>query len=369
MGNPPGTVLVTGAMGQVGALLTALLLERGRTVIAVDLRSKTTETAARTLAAATAPGRFRAEYADITSAEAVRAVVGAHVPEAVVHLAAIVSPPCYRNPELAHRVNVDGTRHLADAARSLPRPPSFILASSAGVYGSRNPYSHPDRINPGTPANPVECYGRDKIAAEEIVARSGLRHATLRLAGVASPSAPSGPDYLVLARAIPRDNRVHMVDARDVALAFANAADRIDDVTGKVLLIGGNESYVLRHSSVQDDMLDAVGLGRLGPGVNLPGNPADDHGWSFTDWFDTTESQALLGYQQHNWSDTLDWVRTSHSRRRMLLRSAAPLARPLIRAALAWRQRRDGRGPYADPWELIAKVYGDHVLTSAPKAG
>jgi nucleoside-diphosphate-sugar epimerase len=369
VGSLPGTVLVTGAMGQVGALLSALLLERDRTVIAVDLRSKATEATAGALAAAARPGRFRAEYADITSAEAVRAVVQAHAPEAVVHLAAVVSPPCYRDPERAHRVNVDGTRNLADAARALPQQPSFVLASSAGVYGSRNPYSHPGRITPATPASPVECYGEDKIMAEEIVARSGLRHATLRLAGIVSPNAPSGPDYLVLARAIPRDNRVHMVDARDVALAFANAADRIDDVNGKVLLIGGNETYALRHSSVQDDMFDAVGLGRLGPGVNLPGNPEDDSGWSFTDWFDTTESQALLGYQKHDWSDTLSWVRASHRRRRMVLRGAGPLARPLIRAALGWQQRRDGRGPYADPWALIAKVYGDRVLAAAPKAG
>lgn len=37
LGVVPGPVLVTGAMGQVGQLVTALLVDRGRAVIALDL--------------------------------------------------------------------------------------------------------------------------------------------------------------------------------------------------------------------------------------------------------------------------------------------------------------------------------------------
>ena len=66
-------------------------------------------------------------------------VVTEHRPDAIVHLAAIVAPPSYRNPKLARRINVEGTRNLVRAAMSLPRAPVFINASSASVYGSRNP--------------------------------------------------------------------------------------------------------------------------------------------------------------------------------------------------------------------------------------
>jgi hypothetical protein len=153
-----------------------------------------------------------------------------------------------------------------------------------------------------------------------------------------------------------------MVDARDVALAFANAVDRIESIDGKVLLIGGDESHLHTHASVQDDVFDAIGLGRVGPNINLPGDPNDDRGWSMTDWYDTAESQRLLEYQQHNWDDTLTWVRDRQGRRRMVLRAVAPVARPGLRAALRLQRRRDGRGKYADPWSLITKIYGDDVL-------
>ncbi|MBS2080471.1 GDP-mannose 4,6-dehydratase, partial [Mycobacterium tuberculosis] len=75
-------------------------------------------------------------------------------PGAVVHLAAIVSPPSYRNPALARRVNVGGTENLLAACATLPRPPLFLMASSAAVYGSRNPFRQPERITPDTPVNP-----------------------------------------------------------------------------------------------------------------------------------------------------------------------------------------------------------------------
>jgi hypothetical protein len=33
-----------------------------------------------------------------------------------------------------------------------------------------------------------------------------------------------------------------------------------------------------------------------------------------------------------------------------------------MRLALALQRRREGRGPYADPWTLIGKKYGPDVL-------
>jgi nucleoside-diphosphate-sugar epimerase len=356
-------------MGQVGKLLVTLLQSRGHEVVATDLPTDANQAAFAQLQAAGrgSTGTLLFHGLDITDGVAVSVAMREHAPQTVIHLAAVVSPPCYRNPDMARSVNVDGTRHLVDAALELPVQPAFLFASSAGIYGSRNPYRHRDRITPATEPNPIDCYGEDKVAAEQIVRRSGLRHAVLRLGGVISPNSPGGPDYLLLVRAIPRDNRVHMVDARDVALAFANAADRIETVDGKILLIGGDESFVHTHCSVQDDVLDAIGIGRVGPSTNLPGNPDDDLGWSFTDWFDTTESQALLDFQAHHWSETLRWVRAGGGRRHVLLRIAGPFVRPLMRAGFSIQRRRDGRGEWADPWTLIGQTYGQRVLAGAAR--
>jgi len=163
----------------------------------------------------------------------------------------------------------------------------------------------------------------------------------------------------------PRDNRIHAVDARDAALAFANGVDLEATIDGKVLLIGGNESYVKLQRDLEDDVMAAVGLGRLGPSASLPGDPSDDRGWSFTGWFDTTESQALLEFQEHDWHQTLAWIAESQGHLRTVLRALGPILRPVMRTALKLQRRAEGRGPYADPWTLIAKKYGSAALVAA----
>lgn len=358
------TVLVTGAFGQVGKRCTQILLERGRTVIAMDLRNDNTVAAEKELAGGGYPGTLIPTYTDLLNAEAVKELVAAHKPGAIVHLAAIVSPPSYRNPGLARRVNVGGTENLLTACSALPQPPLFLMASSAAVYGSRNPYRQPERITPDTPVNPIDQYGQDKALAEAAIRASGLPYALFRLAGVISPDTQANinGDYLVLMRSMPSDNRIHAVDARDVALAFANGVDRTASISGKVVLIGGNETYVLLQHGLQDDLMCAAGLGPLGPSAGLPGDPADDRGWSFTGWYDTTEAQTLLNFQEHDWSQTLQWIAESQGRARIVLRLLGPLLRPALRAVFFVQRRLEGRGPYADPWSLIKKKYGTAAL-------
>lgn len=361
-------VLVSGAMGQLGRRLTALLLERGRTVVALDLDSPATRAVAESLRPKPgAPGTLLPAWINLLDADGLRGLLARHQPQAILHLAAVVAPPAYKNPKLARKVNVEGTRNLVQAAQALPHPPLFVEASSCSVYGSRNPHRHSGRLSAATPPNPIDCYGEDKVAAERIVASSGLPHAILRLGGILSPdlAGSTGPEYMLLMRATPRDNRIHAVDARDAALAFANAADRREAVAGKVLLIGGNETYVRLQHEVEDGMTEALGLGRLGPSAGLPGDPRDERGWGLTDWFDTAEAQALLDFQRHDWSETLTWVARSQGRRRVALRLLGPLLRPALRAFLAAQRRAEKRGPYADPWSLISARYGAEILASA----
>lgn len=359
------TVLVTGAFGQVGKRCTQILLDRGKTVVAMDLRNDKTVAVEQELSGGRHAGALIPAYVDLLDPAAVRGLVGEHHPGAIVHLAAVISPPSYRNPTLARKVNVGGTENLLAAAAALPHPPLFHMASSAAVYGSRNPYRFPDRITPDTPVNPIDQYGEDKVLAETAIRASGLPYALYRLGGVISPDTQGvNSDHLVLMRSIPGDNRIHTVDARDVALAFANGVDRQPSISGKVLLIGGNESYVLLQRTLEDDLMSAVGLGRLGHSASLPGDPADDRGWSFTGWFDTTEAQALLDFQEHDWSQTLAWIAESQGRMRWVLRAVAPILRPALLTALKLQRRAEGRGPYADPWTLIAKKYGPAALAA-----
>ncbi len=359
------TVLVTGAMGQLGKHVTRILLARGHRVIALDLDNKATQAAVAELQPESgAPGSLIADFINLIDSAAVHTLVTRRQPDVIVHLAAIVSPPCYKNPALSRQVNVEGTRNLVNAALQIKNPPLFVEASSSSVYGSRNPHRYRDRANARTPVNPIECYGEDKVIAETIVSSSGLPHAILRLGGIISPDGmgKASPDYFLLMRATPRDNRIHAVDVRDAALAFANAVDRQAAIDGKILLIGGNETYVMLQGDIEDDVMLEMGIGRLGPCAGLPGNPDDDRGWGLTDWFDTTEAQQLLAFQQHNWHETLEWLSSTQGPVRYALRIFSPLLRLTLRVILSIQRKLEHRGPYADPWKLISRKYGAHIL-------
>jgi nucleoside-diphosphate-sugar epimerase len=357
-------VLVTGGFGLVGAHTSAILLQRGHIVVALDLRTPKTEAAAASLAEQGHPGRLIPSWTDLRDPAAVDSVVDEHLPTAIVHLAAIVSPPCYLNPAMARAVNVDGTRNLVDAASHLPSPPFFVQASSSAVYGSRNPWLTPEPIDPETPVHPIDIYGQDKVDAENLVIASGIRHCLMRLGGIVSPELLNNRSrpYRVLQRAIPRDTRIHAVDVRDVALAFANAVDRAGDIDGEVFLIGGNSTYAFLQRDFEDEVLDALGIGPLGPHASLPGDPHDSEGWGFTDWFDTSSSQQALDFQQHDWEQTRQWLVEHLGPTPRRVAKIAPLLRMILRAQGRAQRILERRGPYADPWTFIAKEYGPHVL-------
>lgn len=75
------TILVTGAFGQVGKRCTQILLERGRTVIAMDLRTDTNVAAEKELSAGAHPGTLIPAYADLLNAEVVHDLIATHRPE------------------------------------------------------------------------------------------------------------------------------------------------------------------------------------------------------------------------------------------------------------------------------------------------
>ena len=174
------TVLITGAFGQVGKRCAEILLQRGNTVVALDLDNEKTRATAAELGAA-GPGVLVPAFVNLLDGDAIAALMAEHRPAAIVHLAAMLAPASYRNPALARKVNVEGTRNLVTAALALPEPPLFVYASSASVYGSINPFRHPERITAQTPVNPIDQYGEDKVLAETLLRDSGLPAAMLRL--------------------------------------------------------------------------------------------------------------------------------------------------------------------------------------------
>ena len=274
----------------------------------------------------------------------------------IIHLAAVIPPVIYRQPELARRVNVDATVGLLNAARSCARPPRFIQASSNAVHGSRNPHRHHELLREDTPIRPSDLYGAHKAEVENHVRSSGLQWVILRLAGVMSVELGAMPfslDALFFESALPTDGRMHSIDVRDAAAAFAAATTA--DVVGEILLIGGDESHLLRQGEVGKALAAARGLTNVLPG-GRPGDPHRDADWFVTDWMDTARSQQLLSFQHHSWPDMLAEMRALAGWRRYPMWLAAPFARFVLKRRAAYR---NAPGRYANPWGAIRTEMGE----------
>jgi dTDP-4-dehydrorhamnose reductase len=117
--------------------------------------------------------------------KAVDRLFAAERPGAVIHCAAISrSVDSQGAPDLARRVNVEATEHLAQLAADIP----FLFFSTDLIFdGQKGDYVETD-----TP-NPLSTYGETKLAAEEIVRRHP-RHCIVRisLTGGTSPKGDRG---------------------------------------------------------------------------------------------------------------------------------------------------------------------------------
>lgn len=128
----PHAILITGANGEIGHGLIHHLAEYepDSRIIALDLRPLAPELAAH--CHATIEG-------NILDRALLEQLVQEHNIGTIYHLAAILSTSAERNPELAHRVNVEGTLNLlqlaAEQGERQGAAVRFLFPSSIAVYG------------------------------------------------------------------------------------------------------------------------------------------------------------------------------------------------------------------------------------------
>lgn len=351
------TVLITGAFGLVGQDTVKRFAADGWRVIAM---------AHRNVDAGWPPG-VEVRRADLTEPGEVESLMAEVSPDAVVHLAAVIPPLIYRDAKFARNVNVDATAALLRAAERQPKPPRFLHASSGAVYGGRNPHRYPDRVDVDTALRPCELYGGHKLEAERLVRASNLDWVMLRLGGVLSvdPTAmPLSTDILYFGSALPADGRVHGIDTRDVATAFAAAAtaDK-SSVVGETLLIAGDDTHLLRQDLIGSAMAAAQGMVGFMP-AGRPGDPDSDDGWyPGGEWMQVERAQQLLKFQRHSWPEMLDEMRARAGWKRYPTRVVAPLARQVVKRHAAYRKAPPA--PYADVWNALRARFGDTSIDTA----
>lgn len=158
-------VVVTGAAGFIGSHVVEALLARGDTVVGIDNFDSFYDPDLKraNLAEAMLHPSFELVEADVRDAAAIRRVVDAFHPDAIVHLAARAGVrPSIQDPALYAAVNVLGTTVVLESARA-GKISRLIVASSSSVYG--NDASLPFRED--EPAiRPISPYAATKRAAE-----------------------------------------------------------------------------------------------------------------------------------------------------------------------------------------------------------
>lgn len=107
-------------------------------------------------------------------------------PDVVIHTAAKGSPDwCEMNKKEAYKVNVKGTKYVADACKKIGAGIVFF-SSNANFDGKNPPY-----YENSTP-NPLSEYGRNKVEAENYIDKIGVRNLIIRTMSVYGWSNPYG---------------------------------------------------------------------------------------------------------------------------------------------------------------------------------
>ncbi len=111
---------------------------------------------------------------DITDKGHVKSLVSSFRPDVVINAAAMTNvDACETQREAAWKVNVAGVEHLAEASRRIGA--MLVHVSTDYVFdGKSGPYREEDRVSP------INYYGKTKLAGENAILASGVRHAILR---------------------------------------------------------------------------------------------------------------------------------------------------------------------------------------------
>ena len=231
------SVLVTGGAGYLGSILTPELLAAGHRVTVLDNFMYSQNS----LAHLCANPDFDVANGDARAPDTLSPLVCKA--DIVIPLAALVGAPlCNRDPIAATTTNRDA---IATLCKMLSSNQRVVMPTTNSGYGIGEPGKF---CTEETPLRPVSLYGRDKVAAEQIVL--GRENAiSLRFATVFSMSPRMRIDLLVndfVHRAV-TDRFVVLFEAhfkrnylhiRDVARAFLHAIDNFDDMRGSAYNVG-----------------------------------------------------------------------------------------------------------------------------------
>jgi nucleoside-diphosphate-sugar epimerase len=230
---------------------------------------------------------------DLTNTASVAAAT--HGVAAAIHLAALLPPVSERDRKFTFAVNVVGTATVAEALKETSPAAPLVFSSSVSTYGDTTGSEWPVTVDHHQQA--LDVYAESKIAAEWLL-RDGYPNASiLRISGISVPTLQSPPDVWPFMAG----QRIEFIH-RDDAVAALCAAVSAEAARGRIFNVAGGSSW---RTTGREYVRDYFAL------LEAPIEEASfqkQPGWC--DWYDTEESERILGYQRTPYRAYLDQIRS-----------------------------------------------------------
>ena len=273
-------VVVTGATGWLGTRLLAALREGlseladGKPRAEIRCLVPAGEDAA---ALETDPQPLRVVRGDLCDPEALHALCGGARGGALFHCAGLIHPRL-RTREL-FRVNVEGTRHLLDAAAACGLRRAVVVSSNS-PFGTNPSREH--RFDERSPYRPYMAYGRSKMEMERVVAerarRGDLETVVLRAPWFYGPPQPERQTAffrMIRAGAMPivgDGGNLRSMAYVDNLVQGLLLAERAPHAAGETYWIADRRPYSMNEivDTIERLMADELGLPVRGRRIRLP---------------------------------------------------------------------------------------------------
>ncbi|WP_411842928.1 L-threonine 3-dehydrogenase [Salinicoccus sp. HZC-1] len=146
-------IIITGALGQIGTELTLKLREKygEENVLPTDIKEPENEEL---------KGK-PFEILDVRDGARLREIAESFKPDTIMHMAALLSATCEKNPQLAWEINMGGLVNTLELARESGL--KFFTPSSIGAFGPSTPKENTPQV---TVQRPTTMYGVNKVAGE-----------------------------------------------------------------------------------------------------------------------------------------------------------------------------------------------------------
>jgi UDP-glucuronate 4-epimerase len=300
-----GPVIVTGGAGFIGMHVAERLLERGETVIGVDLFNDYYDPALKAARAARLDGRpgFTMVRLDIADDAAVMDLVRSSGAKRIVHLAAQAGVRySIENPFAYQRSNLAGHLSVLEAARH-NGVTHLVYASSSSVYGDR-PLAGAGFKETDPVDAPVSLYAATK-RANELMSISyaklyGFPMSGLRFFTVYGPWGRPDMAYYGFTQKILKGEPIEVYGEGKMARDFTYIDDIVDGIVGVLdnpPASGGHEIYNIGDNDPVGlmEMITTLenAIGREAVKIMRPMQPGD----VTATFADIAKLNALTGYK------------------------------------------------------------------------